>query len=298
VRTLGDLPHGACADDRRARDTRAADAVGRAARLELVFEVLRGRTALARAYAEPPFRIGRAFDLDGAAYVILVCSGPGVFGGDRLTQSIHVGRGARVLLTTQAALQAHPAARSSHEPATLHQHYGVDEDAELHCHWDPVIPFAGACLEQIVDVRLAERSRLYWNDALMAGRIGRGERWRFERLAHELSVSIAGRRAYLERYTLAPRDRIVDRAWTTGGAAYFSTALVRDPRATAEKVEALRHRLAAFEGVSAGVDLVEPSLAVARLTGASGASFARARTSYRERTLGVIFQRPELAARK
>jgi len=286
------------ADEGGARDTRAADAVGRTARLELAFEVVRGRTSLARAYAEPPFRIGRAFDLDGAAYVILVCAGPGVFPGDRLAQSIHVGRGARVVLASQAALQAHPAADASGDAAALHQRYTVDDDGELHCHWDPLIPFAGARVEQSVDVRLAAGSRLYWNDALMAGRVGRGERWRFDRLAHELSVSIDGRRAYLERYTLSPRDDAVDRAWTTGDAAYFSTALVRDPRATAETVEALHGRLAGIGGVTAAVDLVEPSLAVARLIGARGASFAHARTSYREWTLADIFQRPGLAARK
>ena len=280
------------------RDDRSAHVVGRRARLELAFERRGGRTVLAHAYVEPPFRIGRTFDLDGAAYAILVCAGPGVFGGDDLAQSIHVGPGARVVLTTQAALQAHPAACARHAPAIVHQRFIVDDDAELHGHWDPVIPFAGARLDQIVDIRLGESSRMYWSDALMAGRVTRGERWRFDRLAHELSVSIAGRRAYVERYTLAPADRAVERAWTARGAAYFSTAIVRDPRASAETVEPLHRRLAAIEGVAAAVDLLEPSLAVARLMAEGGAPFARARTSYREWALASIFQRPELAARK
>src|SRR5476651_1730600 len=86
-------------------DCRAPQGIGRAARLELVFERRRGRTVLAHSYAEPPFRVGRAFDLDGAAYVILVSSGPGIFAGDSLRQSIHVGPGARVVLTSQSALQ-------------------------------------------------------------------------------------------------------------------------------------------------------------------------------------------------
>jgi len=300
-----DLPRGdrRAADERwrawtRTLDDRSAHAVGRRARLELAFERRGGRTVLAHAYAEPPFRVGRTFDLDGAAYAILVSAGPGVFAGDELAQSIHVGRGASVLLTTQAALQAHPAACARHAPAIVHQRFIVDEDAELHGHWDPVIPFAGARLEQVVDIRLAENSRVCWSDALMAGRVARGERWKFDRLAHELSLSIAGRRAYLERYTLAPADRAVDRAWTTGGAAFFSTAIVRSPRASAETVEALHRRLAAIEGVVAGADLVEPSLAVARLAAGSGAPFARARTSYREWALRSIFQRLELTARK
>ena len=278
------------------RDGRLARAIGRTARLELVFEKRGGRTVLARSYAEPPFRVGRVFDLDGAAYAILVCAGPGIFGGDALSQSIHVASGARVLLTTQAALQAHPSLER--DASILHQRFIVDDDAELHCQFDPVIPFAGSRFEQIVDIRLAGTSRFCWCDALMAGRVECGERWRFDRLAHELSLSIAGTRAYLERYALAPADGPIDRGWTTRGAAYFSTALLRDSRAAAETVEALHRRLAAIDGVAAAADLVEPSLAVARLTAARGGPFARARTSYREWALATIFQRPELAARK
>src|SRR5712692_6977696 len=132
----------------RLPDSRAPSAIGRAARMELVFELRGGRTILAHAYAEPPFRIGRTFDLDGAAYVIIVCSGPGVFGGDTLRQTVRVARGARVVLTSQAALQIHPSALPFCHPAILQSCYSLEDDAELHCHWDPVIPFAGARLDQ------------------------------------------------------------------------------------------------------------------------------------------------------
>ena len=89
-------------------DSRAPSSVGRRARLELAFEQRAGRTILARAYAEPPFRIGHAFDVDGAAYVILVCASPGIFAGDRFDTRVTVGPGARVLLASQSSLQVHP----------------------------------------------------------------------------------------------------------------------------------------------------------------------------------------------
>ena len=77
----------------RLPDHRSAAVVGRHARLELAFECRDGRTVLTHAYAEPPLRIGRTFDVDGAAYVILVCAGPGVFAGDCLHHHVTVGRG-------------------------------------------------------------------------------------------------------------------------------------------------------------------------------------------------------------
>jgi urease accessory protein UreH len=289
-----------------APDSRAPESIGRAARLELVFERRRERTILAHAYAEPPFRIGRTFDLDGAAYVILVCSGPGIFAGDTLRQSIHVGRGARVVLASQSALQVHPAILPSCDPAIppsrppalLRQDYFVEDDAELHCVWDPVIPFAGACLDQRFDLRIAESSRLYWGDALMAGRVRRGEAWQFHSLAHELRLRVGPALAYLERYMLAPGDRAIERPWMCGGAPYLATALVHHASATRETADVLHGQVAALAGVHAGVDLIAPRLVLARFLAGNGAPFARARASYRAHALGSIFGRPELAARK
>jgi urease accessory protein UreH len=94
-------------------DSRSLSDIGRVARLDLVFAFRRGRTVLAHAYAEPPFRVGRLLDAGSIAHLILVCSGPGIFTGDRLEQRVRVERGARVLLVSQAALQLHPAAACS-----------------------------------------------------------------------------------------------------------------------------------------------------------------------------------------
>ncbi|HKB09342.1 MAG TPA: urease accessory protein UreD, partial [Vicinamibacterales bacterium] len=169
----------------RLGDRRLAARVGREARLELVFEQRGGRTVLAHQYAEPPFRVARTFDLNGAAYLILVCTGPGVFNGDALTQSVHVGRGACVVLASQAALQIHPSPdRSPGGAARLRSSYVVEADGELHCHWDPLIPFAGARVDQRFDVQADAGSRVYWSDAVMAGRASRGETWRFATFAH------------------------------------------------------------------------------------------------------------------
>jgi urease accessory protein len=294
----------------RLPDSRAPEAIGRTARLELVFEARRGRTIVAHAYAEPPFRVGRTFELDEAAYVIITCSGPGIFAGDTLRQSIHVGGGACAVLTSQSALQVHPPPQlqdgriaevqegKDKRLAVVEHEYHVADDGELHCHWDPVIPFAGARLEQRFDLRIAESSRLYWSDAVMAGRVSRGEAWRFQSLAHELRLRVGSTLAYLERYTLTPADRDIKRMWTAGDADYLATALVRHPNADAKTVEALHRDVAELAGVRAGVDLIEAELAVARFMGSNGASFSRARASYRTLAVRSIFGGPELVMRK
>jgi len=299
----------------RLPDSRGPAAIGRDARLELSFERRNGRTVLAHSYAEPPFRVGRTFELDGAAYVILVCTGAGIFAGDRLRQSVRVACGARVVLVSQSALQAHPAAAPS--AALIAHDYIVEDDAELRCQWDPLIPFAGARIEQRFDLRIAESSRLYWSDAVMAGRVSRGEAWRFQSLAHELRLRIGASLAYLERYTLAPASRAVDEPWIAGRARYLATAIVHHDAATSDAAEALQGlaplkrcptyesdsgRGPAYEpgrlGVHLGVDLIQAKTIVGRLLAAEGAPFAAARTAFHALALRSIFGATARVGRK
>jgi len=181
----------------------------------------------------------------------------------------------------------------------MHHEYRVADDAELHCHWDPVIPFAGSSLEQRFDIAIGAGSRLYWSDALMSGRASRGEAWRFRGVAPELRLRIGGASAYLERYRLTPADHDVTRPWIAGTANYFATALVHHPHVTAERVEALHRdvQIAPREG-GVAVDLVEPSLMVARVMATSGVPFATARAAIRRAALDTVFDSPQLAGRK
>jgi urease accessory protein len=270
--------------------------IGRHARLELAFACRGGRTVLTHAYAEPPLRIGRTFDIDGAAYLILVCSAPGIFAGDSLHQYVTVGRGARVLLASQSALQVHPTAAIA--PAAVHYDYRVEDDGELHCQWDPVIPFAGASLVQRVSLQVAGRSRFYWSDALMSGRASRGESWRFASVDHELRLEVEGSLRYLERYAVRPATRQPSSSWRWGDAHYAGTTIVYHEEATLALAERLHRELIGIAGVSTGVDLADRRLLVARFLAAGGAPFARARSTFRDGALDAVFGTPALVVRR
>jgi len=277
-------------------DVRAPSDIGRAARLELVFERHGGRTRLARQYVEPPFRIGACLDLHGAAYVIVACTGPGAFAGDRLQQTVRLEPGAQVVLASQSALRLHPSAAPS--PAQIVHEYDIGDEAELYAHWDPTIPFEGSRVDQRFEIRAAETGHVYWSDALMAGRVARGETWCFSALAHELRLTRGSALAYLERYRLQPRCVRPSESWRAGPANYLSTSLAVDPRASSAHAEAMQRRLSTIAGVSSGVDAVEAGLIVARLAAREGPSFAAAREVVRDLALQLIFGRANLTARK
>ena len=258
-------------------DTRASGAIGRTARLELVFSMRRGRTILSHAYAEPPFRTGTVFPDGRGVRMILAWSAPGIFGGDCLEQHIRIERGASVRLASQSALQAHPS--PSGQLATLETTIDVEEEAELQCEWDPLIPFPGARFSQRIAIGLAANAALYWSDAFMSGREGRGERWVFETLAHELAVSRGGILAYLERYRLEPAAQALSGRWAASDACYFGTVLAIG--GSPGPPDALQDHLSSFEGVSGAVDSLDADLTLVRLMARQGTAFHDARALVR-----------------
>lgn len=262
-------------------DRRAVADVGRAARLELVFSMRRGRTILAHAYAEPPFRTGTVFPDGGGARMIIAWSAPGIFGGDHLEQHIRIEPGASVSLESQSALQAHPSPTG--HLATLATTIDVGEEAELRCEWDPLIPFSGARFSQQIAIRLAANAVLYWSDAFMSGREGRGERWMFETLAHELAVSRGGSLAYLERYRLDPVAQALTGRWAASDACYFGTVLAIG-RSPGPSSGTLHDQLSSVEGVRAAVDSLDTDVTLVRLMASQGTAFHDARALVR-RTL-------------
>jgi urease accessory protein len=256
-------------------DNRAAADVGRRARLELRFVARGGKTTLADAYAEPPFRVGRAFAEADGLHMIMASSAPGIFGGDYLEQTIHVEPGARVRLTSQSALQAH--ASRGGQTATLRSRYIVNEGAALSCFWDPLIPFPHARLDQRVEIEIGNGSRLSWNDGFMAGREARGERWRFASLAHQLRVVRNGTLAYLERFRLEPDAAALANTWLASKCCYFGSAIVSADEADAELAERAHNRIASFHRVHGAVDCTEPHLLLIRLMAEEGPPFHAAR---------------------
>src|SRR5258708_6771267 len=261
------------------RDRRSVTTVGRHARLELRFACRNGRTVLAEAYAEPPLRVGRCFREGEGLHLILASSAPGVFGGDCFEQSIRVERGASVRLTSQSALQVHPSADGG--VARLMSTYHVGQDARLQCHWKPLIPFAGARLDQRIGIGLADSGILYWSDALMSGRKARGEQWKFATLAHELAVSRAGTLEYLERYRVEPNDVDVARPWVASDASYLGTTLMTGPPVDADAVDRLPEELEDLRGRRAAVDELDRRFLLVRLMAPSGPRFHEARTRVR-----------------
>ena len=261
--------------------------VGRSGRLDLCFNARRGRTVLGRQYHEVPFKVTRVHysRASSLARVILMHSTAGLFGGDRLEARIHVETGAQALVTSQSATKIHPSGIAA---ACQSLRIEVETGGELHYYVDPVIPFANSRLWQDIRIELGSGARFYYWDGLMAGRVRRGESWRFDELRSETTVLIDAELAYLDRFELRPAERSPTRRWAMDRYGYLATVIAYDPTINEKNVESIRSDIASLDGgFAVGLDVPFDQLMVGRLLAKNGSSFRKARDRY-ERT---VFER-------
>jgi len=248
--------------------------VGRQGRLDITFALRNGRTAIRHSYCEVPFKITRLLDseLPGFAQLILMQCTAGLFGGDQIDCSIHVESGASVVLTQQSATKIHPAGDL---PAIQRTHIVVDSGAALVVDFEPVIPFAQSRLHQSTHIELKTGASLLFWEGMMAGRLGKDERWRFRELQSETRVDKCGRPMYLERVLLNPLSQALESGWIMNKAGYVGTGLCF--REGADQLAVQLHEAMP----AAGVDILAPDFVAVRVAAASGPDFHRYRETFR-----------------
>lgn len=199
-----------------------AGRVGRDGRLTLGFERRSARTVVSRSGSTLPLQVLAPMALDDpAAIVSMLNPTGGVVGGDTLTIDVEVGPGAHACLTTPSATKVYRTASG----AALQQ-VALRVAAGARLEWVPehTIPFPGSALRQVVEAEVAEGGVLVLVDAFAAGRVARGEAWRFARLDSTLGVRDARGRLLHDRFVLQAETR--HGLGVTEGRPYFATIVV------------------------------------------------------------------------
>lgn len=233
-----------------------------------------------------------ALDDPGAVVSILNPTG-GLVGGDRLDVAIDVGPHAQVCLTTPSATKVYRTTG-----AVAEQHVRMTVGAGATCEWVPdhTIPFPGSKLRQTLHADLAADARLIVVDAFAAGRVARGEAWRFNHLESAVSIRDGAGWLFHDRFVLRGGGGY-DGLGFTESQPYFATFVVIADGATAEFA-----RFATAAGETAGAMVAAAKLprrgAVVRVLAAGAPALLAALdavwTLARERCLGA----PALALRK
>jgi urease accessory protein len=226
----------------------------------------RGRTDVVDQYWRIPLQVlpPSYQDEDDEAYVYLLNPTGGIVQGDRLLVEVEVEAGARTLLSTQSATKVY---RMDESWAEERNRFVLHGDAVVEYLPDQTIPFAGSRLYRSTGVELAPGSTLILTDLVAAGRVARGERFAFDRLFMEVSVTVGSERRLLDRLEIAPGVSRPDRPGLWEGYSYYGSLYAHSPRMGAALAAQLAELIESRPGVWGGAGQPEPTLLVARMLG-------------------------------
>ena len=188
-------------------------AVGRSGELHLDYARQGPKTVITKTRCTSPWHFVPPIYLDesGSAYTLLVNPSGGLVGGDRLAVRMALGAESHVLVSAPSANRVY---RSVSETSAQIVDITVGPRAILEWLPEPTIPFAGSRFRQEIGVKLEPGATLLLWDAIAAGRIARGERWKFTTLENEIKITLSTGNRVVERYALAPEGE-----WAGAGLA-------------------------------------------------------------------------------
>ncbi len=269
--------------------------VGRDGVLRLALERRGTRTVVAACRFTLPLQVLTPVAVDDPALVVSMLNPTGgLVGGDRLDVEVHVGAGARACLTTPSATKVY---RTTGAAAEQRVRLRVGPAATLEWVPDHTIPFAGSAFRQRLEAELAPGARLILVDAFAAGRVARGEAWRFDRLDSAITVRDSAGWIFRDRLALHG-----DAGWAALGLAeghpYFATMAVFGGGALDGFRREVSARLDAYDGVRAGAGALPRDGVVLRLLAADAPTLGAALETAWGCARAALIGAPPLALRK
>lgn len=234
-------------------------------RADVGFRLDEGATRLDRLFQEGQAKI-RLPKVHGAtpATAVLINTGGGIAGGDRIAWGARFGAGTRALVTSQAAERVY---RSSTTDGELSGE--IDSRLEIgdgaRAEWLPqeTILFDRAALSRRLDVTMAADASALMVEAIVLGRTAMGEEVETCRLVDRWRIRRGGRLVFADTFRVEGAARtLLAGAATGGGARAFATVVFVD-RDAETRLDEVRALLAT--GTSAGGASAFDGLLVIRL---------------------------------
>jgi len=207
-----------------------------------------GRSRLDRLYQEGSAKI-RLPRLPGSALeAVLINTGGGLTGGDRLQWEVEAGPGAALVTTTQACEKIY---RSSHGEARVTCRLKAGENGFLAWLPQETILYDASALSRSLEVDLAATARALIVEATIFGRTAMGERVRQARFRDRWRVRVDGRLVHAEDLAIEGGvDELLAHPAIGNGAIAIATVLLVDRDAEA-KLAAVRDAIGSGDGASA-----------------------------------------------
>jgi urease accessory protein len=234
-------------------------------RIALTVAEADGTTRRTRVVEDGSLRVRFPRPSSRALDAVIVNTGGGIAGGDRLDVRVAVGEGARLIVTTAAAEKIY---RSLGPDAAIHLNLSVAAHGSLLWLPQETILFDRARLARTIDVELAEDATLVLTEALVFGRAAMGEAVEQGHLFDRWRVRRKGRLVFAETARLGEAiGEILREPGVAAGAAAVATLFIYP--ADAARIAAVRERADWMSEVAISA---WNGFAVARFVAADGAA--------------------------
>lgn len=235
------------------------DAQGGEARLR--FATRAGGTILRDCYTRAPLHVREVQTATRGTQVLLLTTGGGLLGDDRLRIDLRLEEGAMASVGTVGAtrlLAAHGVCR---------QELAVQLDAGSRLVYlpEPLIPCTGAVYESWINVEMAPEATAILGEVITPGRLSSGERFAYHSLDLGVHLRVAGKPLLVERLRLVPSMGHLP--VLLGAHTHVGSLLIAGAAAREGLAECL-HTLLARRGVLGGATYAAPGLVVVRVLGA------------------------------
>jgi urease accessory protein len=202
------------------------DRIGREGFLKLEFVRRRDHTILTRRRCTHPLQALAPFrGPDGSLCMMMLNPSGGMVGGDMLRAEIDIGENAAAVLITASAAKVY---RTVGPAAVQETTIRLGSGAAIEYIPDHLIPHPGAVCHQSLRVEMAPGSRAIIYDAIAAGRVGRGESWRFKELRSEIVIMRGSRPLYINRSRIVPARLHPAQRGLAENFNYLATVIVAD----------------------------------------------------------------------
>lgn len=179
--------------------------IGRSGELRLTFNQRDTRTALVENFSRPPLQVmGSMHDAANCLCTYVVSPSGGIVQNDQYLVEICLNPGTHALLTTPAANRVY---RMPTGYATQHVQITLSEASLFEYVPDATILFAESDFRQTIDVTLAPRSLLIFQDIIMPGRLAQNEHMQFRQYASRLVVRDDGGLLLYDNARLIPAEQ-------------------------------------------------------------------------------------------
>ncbi len=236
----------------------------------LVARAIEGGTEAYEVEESGPLRLRFPHHAEDGLEAILINTGGGIAGGDRLEIAVEAGEGARVALTSQAAEKIY---RSTGPAARITLRLEARAGARLDWLPQETILFDRARVARTLDADVAADARLTICEAIVFGRTAMDERVRSGSWRDQWRIRRGGRLVFADALTLdGGIEKILARPAVAANAAAIATLVQVAPDAEL-RLDALR---AAFGNeIEAGASAFDGIL-VARVVAPDGFTLRRA----------------------